>query len=495
MPFAAASTGYFTELAAWLPLPFFHTFPFLVFLALVLAVYWLTPRRFGTVRNLWLVVASFHFYAAWSAELAFLVTGTATVDYLLARAMMGANARWLRRTLLIAGIGMNLGILAYFKYANFFLDSLNAALTAAGWGSSFTLLQVVVPFGISFYTFEAISYGIDVYRRRIKAESNLVNFLLFILFFPHLVSGPIVRAGDFLPQARRPKRWNWQRVEVGLQLFLIGYFKKVALADRLAAFCDPVWADPAKFSTTATWLGVIAFAFRIYFDFSGYTDMALGSAHLLGFTLKPNFHMPYLAANVSEFWRRWHISLSTWLRDYVFIPLGGSRGGEWATCQNLMITMLLGGLWHGATWSFVIWGALHGWALIAHRQFRSWANSQPRIDAWLQSLAGTAFRIATTFSFVAFAWIFFRKDLAGAMTVLHHMIVPVRGDVAIYPNNALVTLLSFAALGHFVMATGLWGRVWHRLPAEVHGTAYAVVLLLAMLLAPDASPTFVYFDF
>lgn len=495
---AADTPGFrsaFAWLAEWLPTPFFHTPPFLVFFAIVLAIYWTTPRRFVGGRNLILVLASFLFYAAWSAELAFLVSTTATIDYVLARGMAATDRRRLRLALLFAGIGMNLSLLAYFKYANFFLDSLNLAMRQLGLGSSFALLKLVVPFGISFYTFEAISYAVDVYRRKIPAERSLPNFLLFILFFPHLVSGPIVRGGDFLPQVRRVKRWNWQRVQFGVQLFLIGAFKKIALADRFAVFSEPIWTNPAEYSTTATWLGVIAFAFQIYFDFSGYTDMALGAAHLLGFRLSPNFHMPYLATNVSEFWRRWHMSLSSWLRDYVFIPLGGSRGTNWQTGRNLMITMLLGGLWHGAAWGFLIWGAMHGFFLIVHRHFRVWADDRPRLKAALESPTGTAGRIALTFCCVTFAWIFFRPDVQGAWTVLTQLVTVHAGQTATLPNKALILLLVLTALGHLIMATNAWAAIWPKLPPELQGLAYASCLLLAMLLAPDHSPTFKYFDF
>ena len=365
---------YFKTLAELLPEPFFHTANFLLFFAGVMAVYWLIPRRFQLARVWVLVLASFHFYAAWSAELAFLVTGTTVADYLFGRFMGATNRRGLKRAVLVTSIGMNLAILCYFKYRGFFLNELHALLVRAGRDPGFAALDLkslalFVPFGISFYTFEAISYAVDVYRGKIKAETSLPRFLLFILFLPHLVSGPIVRAGDFLTQTRRPKRWNWVRVQVGVQLFLMGVFKKMAIADRMAVFCDPIFAEPDKYNTGAVWMAVLAYSIRIYCDFSGYSDMAVGLAHLLGYKLTNNFNMPYLAANVSEFWRRWHISLSSWLRDYLFIPLGGSRGGNFATCRNLMITMLLGGLWHGAAWSFIVWGVAHGLLLVAHRQF------------------------------------------------------------------------------------------------------------------------------
>ncbi len=227
-------------------------------------------------------------------------------------------------------------------------------LGSAGIHTDIRTLDIILPIGISFYTFEAISYTVDVYRRRFPAERNLANFVLFITFFPHMIAGPIVRAKAFLPQIRRPKRLNWYRVQVALGYIVLGIVKKMGISDRMAMIADPVFADPAAFGTLAVWLAILAYAIQIYCDFSGYSDLAMGVAHLFGYTLTFNFNMPYSAANIADFWRRWHISLSSWIRDYIFIPLGGSRGGEWMTVRNLMIAMTLGGLWHGANWTFVI---------------------------------------------------------------------------------------------------------------------------------------------
>src|SRR5207245_517896 len=284
---------------------------YLLFFALVFATYWLLPWH--RLRTWLLLGASFYFYASWNHWLACVVTATSVMDYLFARGMDASSSARLRRLLLIFSLAMNLGLLCYFKYVNFFLESLQAALAAAGLSSHFRLLDVILPIGISFYTFEAINYTIDVYRRKIRAERSLGHFMLFILFFPHLIAGPIVRAADFLPQIRRRKRWDWPRIHLGVQFVLMGLFKKLAIADQLAQFVDPVFADPGGYKSSAVWMAVLAYAAQIYCDFSGYTDLALGCAHLLGFHLTKNFNMPYIAANVSEFWRRWHMSLSSWL--------------------------------------------------------------------------------------------------------------------------------------------------------------------------------------
>src|SRR5262249_44096353 len=321
---------------------------FVLFFAAVLAAYWALPWARARV---WLLLgASYYFYACWNPRLALLICASTTVDYFLARGIEASPPGRGRRLLLLVNIAGNLGLLCYFKYANFFLHSLEQALRAAGAAAALPTLRVILPVGISFYTFEAINYMVDVYRGQARAERSLPHFMLFILFFPHLVAGPIVRARDFLPQVRRRKRFSWPRMNLGLQLVVLGVFKKLAVADRMALFADPVFADPAAHNTGALWLAALAYALQVYCDFSGYSDVALGCAPMLGYHLAQNFNLPYFAPNIAEFWRRWHISLSSWLRDYLFFPLGGSRGGPWKTCRNYMITMTLCGLWHGAAW-------------------------------------------------------------------------------------------------------------------------------------------------
>ncbi len=474
----------------------FCTKEYLFFFLGVFTVYWLMPWRQARV---WLLLAaSFFFYACWNKWLACIVLGTTLMDYLVARGMDAWQRQSLRRLLLLLSLVVNLGLLVYFKYANFFLDSLHDALAAAGipaWHGK-GLLDVILPIGISFYTFEAINYTVDVYRRRIRAERDLSHFVLFILFFPHLVAGPIVRAKDFLPQVRRRKHWDWARIHLGVQFLLMGLFKKMAVADKMAEFADPIFADPAGFRSSAVWMGVVAYAVQIYCDFSGYSDLAIGSAHLLGYRLAQNFNMPYLAVNVSDFWRRWHISLSSWLRDYLFIPLGGSRGTTWQTYRNLFVTMALGGLWHGANWTFVIWGCLHGCYNVIHRMFAAFCKPRPRLDAALQSAPGTAVRVVVTFAAVLAGWVLFRAtSLAAAGSVFFRLIVPSAGKGSPLNGLSLFVLVAVLAVGHAVGAGGLWRRWSERIPAPLLGTAYAVVLNFALLLAPPKGNTFIYFQF
>jgi alginate O-acetyltransferase complex protein AlgI len=472
----------------------FCTFQFVVFFAIVFAAYWTLP--WDKARVWLLLAASFYFYARWNRWLAVLVCGTTVLDYLIARGLESATASGRRRLLLFVSLGMNVGLLCYFKYANFFLRSLEDALHAAGATASLPVLRVILPVGISFYTFEAISYTVDVYRRRISAERNLAHFLLFILFFPHLVAGPVVRARDFLPQSGRRKRWSWPRLHLGMRLFVMGLFKKLAIADHMAQYADPVFANPGAYGTQALWSAAFAYALQVYCDFSGYTDMALGAAHALGYKLTRNFDRPYLSANIAEFWRRWHISLSTWLRDYLFFPLGGSRGGQWRTARNLIITMTLGGLWHGASWPFVVFGFIHGSWLSAHRLFRQWCEARPRLDAMLQSTAGTALRIAGTFTAFTCTLVVFRSQtLWAGGTMLGSMFT---GHAGLGRPLAIQGLLATAlavALGHTLGGRQWWRDLAVRLPAPVRGFGYAAAVCLALLLTPGIDKAFIYFQF
>jgi alginate O-acetyltransferase complex protein AlgI len=453
----------------------------------------------GDRGRVWLLMmSSFFFYACFNKWLALIICVSTAMDYFIARGLAASESTYVRRSLLTLSIVANLGLLVLFKYYNFFLDSVQAATRAIGYDPGWQAIQVILPIGISFYTFEAINYTVDVYRKRTPAEKNLANFMLFITFFPHLVAGPIVRAKDFLPQIHRTKHFDWPRMQLGVQYFLLGLFKKLAIADRMGQyFADPVFANPEQFGTATVWIAVIAYALQIYCDFSGYTDMALGSAHMLGYKLAINFNMPYLSRNLSEFWRRWHISLSSWLRDYLFIPLGGSRGTNWQTCRNLMITMALGGLWHGASWTFVVWGVLHGVYLIIHRQFQAFCKTRPRFDQVLNTVPGSACRLALTLVCVLVGWVFFRAQTFGAAaTILDKMFVLSKlGRKLDLANHSLWWTVVVVALCHFIVHYGWWKKLAARLPAPVLGFGYAAMLTLAMLLAPAEGKQFIYFQF
>lgn len=472
----------------------FCTRPFFFFFLGVFVLYWAMPWQRARV---WLLVAaSFYFYTLWNKWLACVVLGSALVDYLLALGMEAATAPGRRRLLLGFSLAVNLGLLVYFKYADFFLRSLEEGLRSVGLEASLPVLSVLLPVGISFYTFEAINYTVDVYRGRMRAERNPGHFLLFILFFPHLVAGPIVRACEFLPQVRRRKHWNWERAHLGARLILLGLLKKLVLADRMVAYVDPVFADPGNFSSSTLWLAAIGYALQLYGDFSGYSDLAIGMAHLLGYRLAPNFNLPYLSPNMGEFWRRWHMSLSRWIRDYVFLPLGGSRAGTVRTARNLLLTMTLCGLWHGASWNYVLFGAVQGLILAGHRGFRWTCGRRPALTGWLTSPPGTVVRVAATFALFCYTLAIFRcPTLSLARVMLRRMLAGVGGGgLPLHPSGLYLTMAAVVVC-HLASHTDHWERIFERLPAAVRGVAYGAALTLALVVAPNASKAFIYFQF
>ena len=386
---------------------------YLLFFLVVFSVYW--ALRASATRKWVLLVSSYAFYAAWDWRFLGLIVFSTVLDHAVALRIEQSSAVRARRAWLSLSLLGNLGVLACFKYFDFFAAS--AARLAAHFGIelSAVTLDLVLPVGISFYTFQTLSYTLDVHRGLLRAERSLLNVAVFVAFFPQLVAGPIVRARDFLPQLHRPIGFEAVDVRGALVLFGIGFFKKAVLADHVAPVVDTCFADPARYEASAHVLATALYSLQIYCDFSGYSDMAIGSAALLGFRLPVNFARPYLATGLREFWRRWHISLSSWLRDYLYVPLGGNRGGRWRTTRNLLMTMLLGGLWHGAGWNFVVWGGGHGLGLVGQREFRRvrgadrggsvrQAGSSHRVRATLLVLLSWSF----TLWFVGATWIFFR---------------------------------------------------------------------------------------
>jgi len=464
----------------------FVTQKFLVFFLLTFLGYWIIPWH--RARTVWLLGASAVFYMSWNPWLITLILFSASVDFVAALALERTSHRRVRQSILVGSITINLGLLAYFKYANFFLDNVHALGNWVGFSVQGPTLELLLPLGISFYTFETISYIVDVYRGRTKAERDPVNYALFILFFPHLIAGPIVRPGDFLPQVPQRKRWNWNRIYLGSWLILLGIAKKAVLADHLATIIDPIFARPEQFSSSACWLATVGYACQIYGDFSGYSDIAIGLAHLFGFKLHRNFNLPYLAASVAEFWRRWHISLSTWLRDYLYIPLGGRRHVTRRTNGNLLITMLLGGFWHGASWNFVLWGALHGSLLVAHRTIadRPWLRWLPK-----------PIHIATTFVCVCVGWIFFRAtSTPDALAIIQRLFWPFAGE-RLSPTLAAwaLVLIAATALEHGIRGRRLLDRLVTRLPEPALGALYALAIACVFVLMPEDGKGFIYFQF
>ncbi|MTV27241.1 MBOAT family protein [Nitriliruptoraceae bacterium ZYF776] len=466
----------------------FNSVQYLLFLALVVGVYWRLPRR---GQNVLLLVASYVFYGAWDVRFLSLIALSTGVDYLVGRGLEapGRSARS-RRTLLVTSVVVNLGILATFKYAGFFADALADLLGVVGVSVTPTTLDVVLPVGISFYTFQTMSYTIDVYRRQLAPTRDLVDFATYVAFFPQLVAGPIERASHLLPQfARERRRPDADAVRSGLGLIAMGLVLKVAVADAVAPFVEGAYGHAPSAGALHLGLATYAFAFQIYADFAGYTAIARGSSRLLGIELMRNFEQPYLSTNITDFWRTWHISLSSWLRDYLYIPLGGNRHGAWRTARNLMITMLLGGLWHGASWNFVIWGALHGAFLVVHRRFR---RRERAVSLRWRDLPA----VLLTFHVVCGAWIFFRAEtFAQARSVIG-------GIVRLRPEPLpadLLPVLGFAAL--IVVTLDLAQRRTGRqfplvaLPRVPAGVAYGVGALALVLFSGQPLQPFIYFQF
>jgi len=474
----------------------FNSTQFLVFFLVVFAAYWAVPLH--RARVFLLLVASYYFYMSWNAKLAAVVAASSLIDFFIARTIEDSPVEKRRKALLAVSIVMNLGLLFYFKYANFFLQSLHEMLARLGVHQQMPLLDVILPIGISFYTFEAISYTVDVYHRHADAERNPLHFLLFITFFPRMVAGPIIRAKNFLPQLRREKKFSWARFELGLQFILMGLFKKLVIADRMANLVDPVYQSPGQYCTGAVWVAVVAYSMQVYGDFSGYSDIALGTAHMLGFKLPENFNMPYIARNIADFWRRWHISLSTWLRDYVFIPLGGSKGTYLKTSVTLFLTMTLCGLWHGAKWTLVGFGMVQGVMMITHRTLRIWCKTQPRLKASLETGFGETLRIAVTYwTFIVSLVIFRAQDFSTAGTIFHRLFTAQHGSMVRRPVGpwALVFVFAVVAISHVVVESGFWKKISLRIPLPAWGFAYAAVLAFICVIRTEGQKAFIYFQF
>lgn len=378
----------------------FTSLQFAAFFVVVYAAYRLLPHR---PQNWLLLAASYYFYAAWDWRFLSLLIGSTLVDYAVAHAIDRSPTPTRRRRLLWLSLAFNFGMLGSFKYFDFFAQSFAAAAAAVGWQVDVVTLDVILPIGISFYTFMTVSYVIDVYRRDIRPTSSLLEFAVFVAYFPHLVAGPILRAGLLLPQIAAPRHISRRQITDGLWLMAWGLFQKVFVADNLAGLVAPVYAAGASPAGAEVWLATVAFAVQIYGDFAGYSNLARGMSKLMGIELNVNFLFPYFVTSPQQFWRHWHISLSTWLRDYLYIPLGGNRGSAGATRRNLMVTMVLGGLWHGAAWTFVLWGAYQGLVLGIGRTLES--LGRPLAHRWQRVLAGLLM-----FQVTCFGWLIFRAQ-------------------------------------------------------------------------------------
>lgn len=392
----------------------FNSIDFAFFLPVVFCLYWFVTNRSVKSQNLLLLVASYYFYACWDWRFLLLLLFSTGLDFYTGIRTTRAGRPQSKRTWLWSSIVIKLALLGVFKYYNFFVGSFAAALEQIGFQAHLTTLQIILPLGISFYTFHGLSYVIDVYHGKVKAEKNFIDYAVFVSFFPLLVAGPIERATHLLPQIKQKRIFRYAAAVDGLRQILWGLFKKVVIADRCGQWADHIFNHSAEYSGPVLVLGAVLFAIQIYGDFSGYSDIALGTARLFGIEVLRNFAFPYFSRDIAEFWRRWHISLSTWFRDYLYIPMGGSRGGTWKKIRNVFVIFIVSGWWHGANWTFIVWGALHAVyylpLLLTHRNRK---HLDTVASGRILPSPKEALRITVTFSLVVFAWIFFRAENIG----------------------------------------------------------------------------------
>jgi D-alanyl-lipoteichoic acid acyltransferase DltB (MBOAT superfamily) len=474
----------------------FNSLHFVVFLPIAVALHFLAPQRWRWVV---LLACSYYFYMSWRPIYGLLLGGTTVVDYIAGIAIAASKTRARRRLMLSMSLTANLGVLFTFKYLGFFAASANALVNALGGAWSWGSLDILLPVGVSFYTFQSLSYTIDVYRGVIQPERHFGIFAVYVSFFPQLVAGPIERPHHLLPQFRKRHRFDVDRIESGLKLMLWGFFKKLVIADRLAGYVKEVYGNSADYGGMPHLIATYFFAFQIYCDFSAYSEIAKGTARLLGYDLMDNFKRPYLAVNIQDFWRRWHISLTSWFRDYLYIPLGGNRVSPGRLRRNVLIVFVVSGLWHGANWTFVVWGALHGVYSLAYLWWRSrrapgWQPEPRPIQTLLSMLL--------TFHLVVLAWVFFRAESVGhAMTVLGTIFSPHWAvDVGVKGISALEVGISVGFIGLLMALEWLGGQDFTQTLARRHrglrwSLYYAVVLLIFNFGMFHSPSEFIYFQF
>jgi alginate O-acetyltransferase complex protein AlgI len=469
----------------------FNTFHFAYFFAILLPLYWVLPHR---PQNYLLLAASYYFYSCWDPRFLSLLLLSTAMDYACGLAVDRIEAPRKRKMFVALSMALNLGMLGYFKYYNFFAESLQAALARGGISVPLAQLNVVLPIGISFYTFQSMSYVIDVYRRDIKPTRNFIEFAAFVSFFPHLVAGPIMRPTTLLPQIEKPRRFDLQQFYQGVYLIFWGLTKKVVVADNLADIVTDLFNRWETIDGGLAMIAIYGFAFQIYCDFSGYTDAARGIAKCLGIELALNFNLPYFATSPQDFWNRWHISLSSWLRDYLYIPLGGSRGGQVKLYRNLMLTMIIGGLWHGAAWTFVLWGFYQGLLLVAHRLARPLLD-MVRPTEPVDRACWKALRIVVTFHLVCLGWLIFRaSSIAQVKGMLSAIVYKASIPASAYILPVTICILPLL-LVQIVQYLSKDLDVIFRTPWYVRSVFYTACFYAFVLAGNFGGSQFIYFQF
>jgi D-alanyl-lipoteichoic acid acyltransferase DltB (MBOAT superfamily) len=480
----------------------FNTLEYLLFLPIVFILYWGLGRKDLRYQNLILIASSYFFYACWDWRFMFLLIFSTLLDFFSGIKIYEAENKREKRMWLWLSIIINLGFLGVFKYYNFFITSLTDGLSLIGIQENFVLLNIILPVGISFYTFHGLSYIIDIYYDRIKPERNFVNYSVFVSFFPLLVAGPIERATHLLPQILKKRAFNYSMASDGLKQILWGLFKKIVIADNCAEFANTIFNNHANYSGSVLALGAIFFTFQIYCDFSGYSDIAIGSAKLLGINLIRNFAYPYFSRDIAEFWRRWHISLSSWFKDYVYIPLGGNKGGIWKNIRNILIIFLISGFWHGSNWTFICWGLLNAIYILPSVIFKT---NRVNLEIVAAGRKIPTFRelmsILQTFSLTAFAWIFFRAEnlkhafdyISGLFSISLFSIPYYSG---IDKTHSTLIMIIFLIIIEWIgreqqFAIEDLGKTWKR----IYRYVFYYILILFILYFGGKEQEFIYFQF
>lgn len=478
----------------------FNSWSFALFLPLVFLLYWSVRSAGDRAQNAFIIAASYLFYGFWDYRFLALIVLSSATDYVVGLGLAAESRPRYRRWWLGASLAVNLGVLGFFKYFNFFAESMGRMLSSVGMQADVVTLHVILPVGISFYTFQTLSYTIDVYRRRVEPTRDVLAFFAFVGFFPQLVAGPVERAKNLLPQFLRRRTFDLEEAKEGLRLMLWGFFKKVVVADNLAPHVDAIFANSASVGGGILALGLVLFAFQIYGDFSGYSDIAVGVARLFRIRLMRNFAYPYFARDIGEFWRRWHISLSSWFRDYVYIPLGGNRTSTWWHVRNVMVTFGLSGLWHGANWTFVVWGLLHGLyylPLMLRGRHRPHDDIAGRRRAFAKSREVVA--IGGTFAATTVAWAFFRAEsLSHAVQYLGGIAIwqTGRGGVLdVIPLAIAIFSTATLVLVEWLQRDREHGLDIRHLSPRVRWAAYLVLALAVAFLGNVAELQFIYFQF
>lgn len=478
---------------------FFNSFEYAIFLPIIFIIYWFILNKNLKLQNLFLLISSYFFYSCWDWKFLFLLAFSTILDYISGLKIYNSNTQIKKKIWLIISVSINLGFLGFFKYYNFFIESFADLIQKLGFTAHYSTLNIILPVGISFYTFHGLSYVFDIYNKKIKPSHNWIEYALFVSFFPLLVAGPIERATHLLPQIEKPRKFNYELAVSGLKQILWGLFKKIVIADNCAKAVNLIFNSYESQSGGTLLLGAILFSFQIYGDFSGYSDIALGSGKLLGIKLIKNFNYPYFSRSIAEFWRRWHISLSSWFKDYLYIPLGGSKGGTIKRIRNTFIIFLVSGFWHGANWTFILWGGLNALFILPSIIFKTNRNNMDIVaKGKILPNFKEFFQIVYTFLLASFAWIFFRSEsLSQAFSYINKMFNSIHlPDLSIF-NLSLFPLLLLLILVEWKGRENNYAieKLFYKSKTCIRWTFYYILIILMLVFGQKNSQEFIYFQF